>query len=208
MLSFLIPKHPRVALPASRLCNSLKTIGQILVLWTVALAVVPVAIVSVERVMATPSFRPLPELGILLLVIASLLGLVTANVLVRDGHGTPLPLDTTRELVISGAYRHVRNPMALGGVAQAVGVGLWLGSPGVLAYAALGAALWQCMARPWEEADMEVRFGKRYRRYREEVACWVPRFFPYVELATARGYKLETDESDSVEPKEGPRDQR
>lgn len=181
MVSFLTTNRPRVAKPASRLRNSLKTIGQIIILWSVALALLPLVIAWCERAIAAPTLPPLPELGIPLLVAASLLGLVTANVLVRDGRGTPLPFDTARNLAISGAYRYVRNPMAICGFLQAAGVGLWLGSPGVLAYAALGAILWQLLARPWEEADLEARFGDRYQRYRAAVPCWIPRCLPYSE---------------------------
>jgi protein-S-isoprenylcysteine O-methyltransferase Ste14 len=71
--------------------------------------------------------------------------------------------------------------MAMCGVLQAVGVGLCLGSPGVIGYAILGGVLWQYLARPWEEADMEQRFGERYRQYRDDVACWIPRLRPYSE---------------------------
>jgi protein-S-isoprenylcysteine O-methyltransferase Ste14 len=133
--------------------------------------------------MLWPGFHSMPWCGGAVFVIAGAIGLVAANVLVRDGHGTPLPLDTTREFVVAGPYRYVRNPMAMCGVLQAVGVGLCLGSPGVIGYAVLGGVLWQCLARPWEEADMEERFGERYTRYRDEVACWIPRLRPYSEGA-------------------------
>ncbi len=184
MLFSLIPKRPRVAKPASRLRNSLKTLVQIVVLWSLALGLIPFAIASLEQATSMPGFHPMPMLGGAVFVAASLIGLVAANVLVRDGHGTPLPLDTTRDFVVAGPYRHVRNPMAMCGFLQAVGVGLWLGSPaGVIGYAVLGGVLWQYRARPWEEADMEERFGERYIRYRSEVACWIPRLRPYSEAA-------------------------
>jgi protein-S-isoprenylcysteine O-methyltransferase Ste14 len=183
MFFALIPSRPRVAKPASRLHNSLKTIVQVVVLWSLALGVVPLAIAWWERWMSWPGFQSLAWCGGAVFVTASLIGLVAANVLVRDGHGTPLPLDTTREFVVAGPYRYVRNPMAMCGILQAVGVGLWLGSPGAIGYAVLGGVLWQYLARPWEEADMEERFGERYKRYRDEVACWIPRLWPYSEGA-------------------------
>jgi len=185
MLFSLIPKRPRVAKPASRLRNSLKTLVQIVVLWSVALGLMPFAIEWFERSMSWPGFQPMPWFGGAVFVAASLIGLVAANVLVRDGHGTPLPLDTTREFVVAGPYRYVRNPMAMCGILQAVGVGLWLGSPGVIGYAVLGGTLWQCLARPWEEADMQERFGEPYRRYRDGVTCWIPRLRPYSGAAQA-----------------------
>jgi len=177
----LMPRGPRVARPASRAWNSLKTVGQIVVMWTVLLGLLPLALERLERWLGTPRLPALPLLGAAVFMASSALGLVTANVMVRDGAGTPLPLDTARQLVVAGPYRYVRNPMAMFGFAQAIGIGLWLGSPGVLAYTATGMAIWQRLARPWEEADLERRFGDRYRQYRLAVSCWTPRLSPYVE---------------------------
>ncbi len=179
MLVTLIPKRPRVARPASRLHNSLNTLLQIVVLWSLALGLIPFAIAWCERSMSWPGLQSMPWFGSAVFVAASLIGLVAANVLVRDGHGTPLPLDTAREFVVAGPYRYVRTPMAMSGIIQAVCVGLSLGSPDVIGYAVLGGVLWQYLARPWEEADMAERFGEPYLRYRDEVACWIPRLRPY-----------------------------
>jgi protein-S-isoprenylcysteine O-methyltransferase Ste14 len=166
----LMPSGPRVARPASRGWNSLKTVAQIAVMWGLLLGVLPLGIDLV---------------GAMLFAVASLLGLATANALVRDGEGTPLPLDTVRKLVVSGPYRHVRNPMAMFGFAQGFAVGLWLGSPAVLVYTAAGIMIWQGLARPWEEADLERRFGDRYRCYRAAVHCWIPRLTPFTDDAVS-----------------------
>jgi protein-S-isoprenylcysteine O-methyltransferase Ste14 len=173
-----------VARPASRGWNSLKTLGQITVMWSLILGLLPMMIVSLERILGLPPLPSSRAIGVSLFAIGSLAGLATANVLVRDGEGTPLPLDTARRFVISGPYRFVRNPMAMFGFTQGVGVGLWLGSLGVLVYTAIGAVIWQCVARPWEEADLENRFGEPYHRYRKAVACWIPRLTPYVDTET------------------------
>ena len=90
-----------------------------------------------------------------------------------------LPLDTARELVVAGPYRHVRNPMAIGGLSQGIGVAVWLGAPAVLAYVAVGMAIWKWIARPWEERDLEERFGDRYRA---AAPCWPPGLAPYNDL--------------------------
>jgi protein-S-isoprenylcysteine O-methyltransferase Ste14 len=57
-----------------------------------------------------------------------------------------------------------------------VAVGLILSSWFVVVYALSGSLLWNYVIRPLEEADLESRFGAPYRRYREEVRCWVPAF--------------------------------
>jgi protein-S-isoprenylcysteine O-methyltransferase Ste14 len=182
-LSSLMPARPRVARPATRACNTAKTAAQIIVMWSVLLAAVPLALARAEGAWGLPRWPAQPVLGAGLFGAMSLLGLATANVLVRDGRGTPLPLDTARDLVVSGPYRYVRNPMAIFGFGQGLAVGLWLGSPAVLAYTAVGMLVWQWLARPWEEADLEARFGSRYLRYKAAVPCWIPRCVAYREAA-------------------------
>lgn len=181
MMNRLFAVRPRVARPASRGWNTLKTLLQIAAMWSVLLGVVPAAIRRLEAGLGLPGMPGMEWVGAALFGACSVIGLWTANVMVRDGSGTPLPLDTARHLVVSGPYRYVRNPMAIGGFGQGIGIGLWLGSPGVLCYVAVGVAIWQCLARPWEERDLEMRFGDRYRTYRDGVRCWLPRPRPYVE---------------------------
>lgn len=181
MRALLIPSRPRVARPATRAWNTVKTLGQIVVMWSVILGLLPMMIVAIEHTLGLPPLPPLRGIGMTLLLVGSVLGLATANVMVRDGAGTPLPLDTARNLVVSGPYRYVRNPMAIFGFVQGLGVGLWLGSLGVLVYTVIGVAIWQWAARPWEEADLEIRFADRYRRYRSAVPCWIPRLTAYHE---------------------------
>jgi protein-S-isoprenylcysteine O-methyltransferase Ste14 len=91
------------------------------------------------------------------------------------GRGTPLPSAMPNHLVIAGPYRWVRNPMAVAGIAQGIGVGLILGSWLVVAYAMIGSLVWNYAVRPLEEADLENRFGPEFRRYRSSVSCWLPR---------------------------------
>ncbi len=107
------------------------------------------------------------------------LAYTSAAFMVVKGQGTPLPADCPRELVIAGPYRYVRNPMAMGSFAQDVAVGLFLGSPLVTLYALVGPVGWNYFVRPWEELDLERRFGEAYVRYREGVRCWVPRVKGY-----------------------------
>jgi len=73
----------------------------------------------------------------------------------------------------------VRNPMAMGSFAQGFAVGIFLGSPLVLIYVLIGTVGWNYFVRPWEELDLERRFGEPFVRYRDNVRCWVPRLRGY-----------------------------
>lgn len=95
------------------------------------------------------------------------------------GKGTPLPMDSARELVIAGPYAYIRNPMAVAGLVQGMAVGVALGSCAVLLYVAIGIFAWNCIVRHREEADLLNRFGEAYRHYKQNVYCWIPRLTKY-----------------------------
>ena len=114
-------------------------------------------------------------MGAGLFLLASVLGLASAFYMVRDGAGTPLPLDQTNKLVVSGPYRFVRNPMAVAGISQGLAIALIFQSVALLIYSLLGALVWHLVVRPFEEADMVTRFGESYLEYRSKVACWIPK---------------------------------
>lgn len=156
--------------------NAIKTLIQTVCIWTMALVIVPYVILD-----AFGSFI-LPTPGIWLLVGGllfggfSLLGLTSAYFMVRDGAGTPLPLDQTNNLVVSGPYHYVRNPMAISGIGQGLAVAIIFQSVPLLIYVGLGVLVWQLVVRPIEEREMTRRFGESYLEYCRHVSCWIPTF--------------------------------
>jgi len=162
--------------------NVLRTVVQIVVFWGLFLGVLPTVIVFLEHRWGL--HPPLPDavtttaaaVGVAVLVGASALGIASAAVMSTLGAGTPLPSDQANRLVVAGPYRAVRNPMALAGITQGVAVGLVASSWMVVIYAVVGSVVWNCIVRPLEEADLERRFGDDFRRYRDAVRCWVPRW--------------------------------
>ena len=127
--------------------------------------------------------RPAPmlvrALGVLILVV-TLPVLVSAFVrFVRDGLGTPAPVAPTERLVVSGAYRYVRNPMYVAVIGAIVGQALLLGQTVLLGYAALVAALVVSFVRLYEEPVLRHKFGEEYEAYRRAVPGWLPRLRPW-----------------------------
>lgn len=153
------------------------TAAQVVIFWGVFLVVGPVILVALERrwhvAFVFPEFAQ--PVGVVVLILASALGLWSAAAMVIAGRGTPLPVAMPSRLVVIGPYRFVRNPMAVAGIVQGVAVGLVLSSWLVVAYAVIGSVIWNLAVRPHEEADLEQRFGADFRRYRDAVRCWVPR---------------------------------
>ncbi len=161
-----------------------RTFGQIAVFWVLFLAVIPFIILWAETRwgltlgLGETARAVILIAGLLLLLLASGLGIWSAVAMSTRGDGTPLPAATARKLVIAGPYRFVRNPMALAGMTQAAAVGMMLGSWMTVTYALAGAAYWNWLVRPIEEAELESRFGQEFRAYAARVRCWAPRFGP------------------------------
>lgn len=169
----------RKAKTASARVNLLKTLAQSLVMWVVFLGICPWLIRGIEQVLGVPGFEFSLSLAGALFVAGWALAWSSAYVMVTRGDGTPLPLDGTNKLVVAGPYCFVRNPMAVGSLAQCAAVGLALGSPLVLVYTFAGAVIWNYSVRLWEEADLKAKFGADYVRYRNRVRCWWPQTQSY-----------------------------
>ena len=156
--------------------NAIKTLIQTVCIWTMALVMVPYVILDAFDAFVLPGLGIWLLVGAVLFVGFSLLGLASAFFLIRDGAGTPLPLDQTNHLVVSGPYRYVRNPMAIAGIGQGLAVAVIFQSIPLLIYVGLGALVWQLVVRPIEERDMTRRFGESYAEYCRQVSCWIPTF--------------------------------
>lgn len=106
-------------------------------------------------------------------------GLATLGWCLRDfalvGRGTPAPFDPPRDLVVTGPYRWVRNPMYLGGLLLLLGEAFLLQAPVLLGYVAAFWVAVHLFVVLYEEPTLGRKFGESYQRYRATVARWRPR---------------------------------
>jgi protein-S-isoprenylcysteine O-methyltransferase Ste14 len=175
---FVGPFAFREADNRARRAHVRQSLAQLVLFWTAFLVALPVALAWAERRLHL-SWTVLDRaewqwIGVTTFMVASAFGLWSCTSMALRGEGTPLPAATARHLVVAGPYRIVRNPMAVAGAIQTVGVGCLLGSWFVLASAVVGALVWNSFIRPAEEADLAVRFGSEYDLYRSSVRCWIP----------------------------------
>jgi protein-S-isoprenylcysteine O-methyltransferase Ste14 len=98
---------------------------------------------------------------------------------VVDGLGTPAPVAPPEHLVVSGLYRHVRNPMYVAVAATIVGQAALLGRPELLLYALAFMAMVAAFVYGYEQPVLSERFGAAYERYRSNVPAWWPRLRPW-----------------------------
>ena len=167
--------------------NILKTLTQIIVMWGVFLLLLPIALGRIGLSLALPALPWVsPWICLAVFVAAGSTGICSAMMFAVHGKGTPLPLDATTRFVVMGPYRFIRNPMAACGILQGVCVGAAMQSIVVVLYSLADCVVWHIYARPWEEADLEARFGEDYTRYKAAVHNWVPRVKPYQRVVLAK----------------------
>jgi protein-S-isoprenylcysteine O-methyltransferase Ste14 len=92
---------------------------------------------------------------------------------------TRSPSGRLKELVTSGPYAYVRNPIYLGNCLIAVGILLlferWVVAPPILLAVFLGYHL----VVLWEEQLLAATFGEAYTPYRRDVPRWIPHLRGY-----------------------------
>lgn len=103
------------------------------------------------------------------------LGLAAVWEFASRGRGTPLPYDPPRELVTTGPYAWVRNPMQLSMTLIYLVLAIGLADVRMLAGAGFAFCYGAGLAS-WHEGDrLEQAYGDRWHAYRDQVRPWLPR---------------------------------
>ena len=96
------------------------------------------------------------------------------NFLVK-GRGTPAPIDPPKELVVTGLYRYIRNPMYVGVLMIIIGHFLWFKTIWMIVYAAVVFLAFYLFVTLYEEPHLKKTFGATYEDYTNKVSRWIPR---------------------------------
>jgi protein-S-isoprenylcysteine O-methyltransferase Ste14 len=154
---------------------ALETIIQSFFLWILFLVMFPILILKSFGEWPPSWDRLSSIIGALMFAAFSAIGVLSARALVKNGEGTPLPLNATKKLVVTGPYKYVRNPMAIAGLGQGLAVSIIFQSIEVAMYCILGMVVWNYLVRPVEEEDLKKTFGHEFNLYSAQVSCWIPR---------------------------------
>lgn len=131
------------------------------------------------------------SIALQLVALAALPGLTAVQEFVTRGQGTPVPFDPPKRLVTTGIYAYIANPMQLSAALTLFTWGLVLRSWWITISSAM-AIIYGAGLAAWDETrDLDARFGAAWRRYRDHVANWRPRWRPYIaegDPPTARLY--------------------
>jgi protein-S-isoprenylcysteine O-methyltransferase Ste14 len=117
--------------------------------------------------------------------VPSVLGFAVALRCVWDfgwtGHGTPAPFAPPQRLVVVGFYRHVRNPIYVGGAAGWIGLWIVFDHASLVGMATAAAAILgvHLFVVFYEEPTLRKKFGAEYELYCRNVRRWWPRMRPW-----------------------------
>jgi len=114
-------------------------------------------------------------LGVVLILLGSAGLLDSFARFAFEGRGTPAPVLPTQQLVVTGLYRYVRNPMYAAVLALILGQGLLFGNVELLEYGGLVWLITHLFVRIYEEPKLRATFGAEYETYCARVPRWIPR---------------------------------
>jgi protein-S-isoprenylcysteine O-methyltransferase Ste14 len=112
--------------------------------------------------------------ALVLVAVGATIYLTCLSEFLLRGRGIPAPLDHPTELVVTGLYRYVRNPMYVGVLLVLLGEAVLLRSWGCVWYALGWFAFVHVNVIWYEERYLTRRFGDSYRRYQSAVHRWIP----------------------------------
>jgi protein-S-isoprenylcysteine O-methyltransferase Ste14 len=113
--------------------------------------------------------------GVAVLIIGLTLAVWCIATFVVRGHGTPAPFDPPRKLVAAGPYRHVRNPMYVGGGLVLLAFGIIQASPAIVLFVPVWWLLFHLFVVLYEEPVLRAKFGRDYEEYCRRTPRWIPR---------------------------------
>jgi protein-S-isoprenylcysteine O-methyltransferase Ste14 len=159
--------------------NVLKQIFSFILPVTV-LIIVPLSIesnISIQHISALLA-------GLMIIAIGLYIMIMTISTFIRIGKGTLAPWSPTRNLVIDGMYRYVRNPMILGVLIVLIGESISVMSPNIFIWSLIFFIINNIWFLLYEEPDLQKKFGKEYEEYKMNVSRWIPRLKPFKSRAS------------------------
>jgi len=96
-----------------------------------------------------------------------------------QGRGTPAPIAPPQRLVVTGAYRRVRNPMYVAVVSLILGQAALFASVPLLIYGLVVWAGFHAFVLGYEEPTLRRQFPQDYAAFTAAVPRWIPRLTPW-----------------------------
>lgn len=121
----------------------------------------------------------LAAFGVALLLPGAVLLLDCFRRFAMQGMGTPAPIAPPERLIVTGAYRHVRNPMYVAVVSLILGQAALFASLPLLIYGVIMWAGFHAFVLGYEEPTLRRLFPQDYAAFFAAVPRWIPRLTPW-----------------------------
>jgi protein-S-isoprenylcysteine O-methyltransferase Ste14 len=118
-------------------------------------------------------------IGLILMCLGFILTGITISIFHKKGNGTLAPWDPPVNLITTGPYAYVRNPMIMGVITVLFGEVLTLSSLKILIWILIFIVMNNVHFRLYEEPSLQKKFGNQYTNYKKQVHRWNPRKKPY-----------------------------
>ena len=158
--------------------NTWKQLRAILLLPGMVAVVIPATIIYFTGISQPRSI----VIGSFFILVGLVLMTWTIGLFSTVGKGTPAPWNPPQKLVVRGVYRHVRNPMIVGGFCILLGEAVFFGSWPLLCLFGFFVVVNLIYMPLSEEPGLVKRFGDDYLRYMQNVPRWIPRLTPWKGL--------------------------
>ena len=113
-------------------------------------------------------------LGSLIVMCGAILALWSIFSFIFSGKGTPAPFDPPRNLVSSGPFKYVRNPMYIGAGMALIGAAVFFQSYIMFGYGIAFFLFFHGFVIFYEEPTLKKEFGSDYEAYCNKVNRWIP----------------------------------
>ena len=127
------------------------------------------------------------DIGLGLVIVGALPLLDSFLRFALEGLGTPAPIAPPQNLVVSGFYRYVRNPMYVGVLAAILGQSLFFADARILLYVATVGTAFHLFVISYEEPTLRHQFGDTYDIFCANVPRWLPRLTPWRQVGASEG---------------------
>jgi protein-S-isoprenylcysteine O-methyltransferase Ste14 len=141
-----------------------------------ACLLIPYFILTADHASLTPPFGCFQVIAIPIFVVGVYMVVWVSTAFVRQGKGTPVPIEPPTRLVKTGLYRYVRNPMYVGAILIVLAEAVYFSAIWLVIYAAGLWLLLHAFMIVFEEPQLKRRYGADYEQYLTEVPRWIPRF--------------------------------
>jgi Putative protein-S-isoprenylcysteine methyltransferase len=118
--------------------------------------------------------------GLVLSVLGLVLLVITVWAFITIGKGTLAPWTPTGNLIVSGVYAYVRNPMISGVAIVLLGESILFVSLKLLIWFGVFIAINYVYFIFSEEPGLLKKFGTEYQEYMDNVPRWIPRTKPWI----------------------------